>query len=169
MPIFIDGMNLSANHSSYCKNVEEELGKVLIREETDEMEEIINRFNELNEELLKKEYKEKAEEIFKSIPMKMEKFYERFDAECMNIPIFKYYDPYQAFQRISCASNEDIVAIKEKIIDRANNNPEITKIEALNLKMLGQIINDYVKGKETTIKTVLLREFAKELNEIVKK
>ena len=169
MPIFIDGMNLSANHSSYCKNVEEELGKVLIREETDEMEEIINRFNELNEELLKKEYKEKAEEIFKSIPMKMEKFYERFDAECMNIPIFKYYDPYQAFQRISCASNEDIVAIKEKIIDRANNNPEITKIEALNLKMLGQIINDYIKGKETTIKTVLLREFAKELNEILKK
>ena len=153
----------------YCKNVEEELGKVLIREETDEMEEIINRFNELNEELLKKEYKEKAEEIFKSIPMKMEQFYERFDAECMNIPIFKYYDPYQAFQRISCASNEDIVAIKEKIIDRANNNPEITKIEALNLKMLGQIINDYIKGKETTIKTVLLREFAKELNEIVKK
>ena len=169
MPIFIDGMNLSANHSSYCKNVEEELGKVLIREETDEMEEIINRFNELNEELLKKEYKEKAEEIFKSIPMKMEQFYERFDAECMNIPIFKYYDPYQAFQRISCASNEDIVAIKEKIIDRANNNPEITKIEALNLKMLGQIINDYIKGKETTIKTVLLKEFAKELNEILKK
>ena len=133
------------------------------------LESTINRFNELNEELLKKEYKEKAEEIFKSIPMKMEKFYERFDAECMNIPIFKYYDPYQAFQRISCASNEDIVAIKEKIIDRANNNPEITKIEALNLKMLGQIINDYIKGKETTIKTVLLREFAKELNEILKK
>ena len=105
----------------------------------------------------------------RSLHMKMEQFYERFDAECMNIPIFKYYDPYQAFQRISCASNEDIVAIKEKIIDRANNNPEITKIEALNLKMLGQIINDYVKGKETTIKTVLLREFAKELNEIVKK
>ena len=169
MPIFIDGMNLSANHSSYCKNIEEELGKVLVKEETDEMEEIINKFNELNEELLKKEYKEKAEEIFRSIPMKMEQFYERFEAECMNIPIFKYYDPYQAFQRISCASNEDIVAIKEKIIDRANNNPEITQNEAISLKMLGQIINDYVKGKDTTIKMVLLREFAKELNEIVKK
>ena len=60
-------------------------------------------------------YKEKAEEIFKCIPMKMESFYEKFDRECMNIPIFKYYDVYQLFQRISCASNEDIVLIKEKI------------------------------------------------------
>ena len=59
------------------------------------MEEILKHFNELNEQLIDKMYKEKAEEIFKCIPMKMEVFYEKFDKECMNIPIFKYYDAYQ--------------------------------------------------------------------------
>ena len=46
----------------------------------------------LNIQLIDKMYKEKAEEIFKCIPMKMESFYEKFDKECMNVPIFKYYD-----------------------------------------------------------------------------
>ena len=40
---------------------------------------------------------------------------EKFDKECMEIPIFKYFDSFQLFQRISCASNEDIVLIKEKL------------------------------------------------------
>ena len=73
----------------------------------------------LNSQLHDKMYKEKAEEVFKCIPMKMEQFYEKFDRECMNIPIFKYYDVFQLFQRISCASNEDIVLIKEKLMNRA--------------------------------------------------
>ena len=37
----------------------------------------------------------------------------------MNIPIFKYYDVYQMFQRISCASNEDIVSNKRKITKKS--------------------------------------------------
>ena len=39
----------------------------------------------------------------------------------MNVPIFKYYDPFQIFQRISCASNEDIVSIREILVDRARH------------------------------------------------
>ena len=49
----------------------------------------------------------------------MEQFYDRFESECMDFPIFKYYDAYRMFQRITCASNEDIVRIKEILIDRA--------------------------------------------------
>ena len=41
-------------------------------------------------------------------------FYDKFAKECMNVPIFKYYDVFQMFQRISCANNEDIMIIKEK-------------------------------------------------------
>lgn len=52
-------------------------------------------------------------------------FYDKFDKECMNIPIFKYYDAFQTFQRISCASNEDIVTIKEKLSDRAKGLKKI--------------------------------------------
>ena len=39
-------------------------------------------------------YQNKAEEIFKCIPMKMESFYEKFATECMDFPILKYYDVF---------------------------------------------------------------------------
>ena len=169
--IFLNGMNLSSLHSSYCSNVEEELSKVVIRDEKEysyeEMKEILDRFEELNEQLLEKQYKEKADEIFKCIPMKMEQFYERFDKECNNIPILKYYDSFQIFQRVSCASNEDIVAIKEKLVKRAKENQEITREEIENLRKVKRIMDEYISGKDTTIKIVLLREFAKELGEVV--
>ena len=172
--VFLNGMNLSSLHSKYCPNVDEELGKVIIRDNKEEyseeeLKDVLDRFAELNEQLLEKEYKEKADEIFKCIPMKMEQFYERFDKECTNIPVLKYYDPFQVFQRVSCASNEDIVAIKEKIIKRARENPEVLTEEMLNLSKLKRIMDEYISGKDTTIKVVLLREFAKELGEIIDK
>ena len=103
-------------------------------------------------------YKEKSEDVMKCIPMKMELFYEKFDKECMEIPIFKYYDMFQLFQRISCASNEDIVLIREKLVDRANKNPKKIEPEMKNIKQLKQIIDDYLKGKEPSIKIVMLKE-----------
>ena len=118
--MFFNGMNISSLTSEYCSNIEEELGKIAIEEVEEDMEEILKHFHKLNDQLLDKMYREKAEEIMKCIPMKMEQFYEKFDRECMKVPIFKYYDPFQLFQRISCASNEDIVLIKEKLLDRAN-------------------------------------------------
>ena len=167
--IFINGMNLSSLHSKYCPNVDEELGKVAIRDEkhysNEEMQKILSRFEVLNEQLLEKEYRDKADEIFKCIPIKMEQFYERFDRECTNIPILKYYDAFQIFQRVSCASNEDIVAIKEKILKRAKENQEVAQEEKDNLEKLKRVIDDYIEGKDTTIKVVLLKEFSKELGE----
>ena len=169
--IFLTGMNLASLHSSYCPNLNEELGKVIIRDENkntdEEMVEILQQFNVLNEQLLEKEYKQKADEIFQAIPMKMEQFYERFDKECMNIPILKYYDSFQVFQRVSCASNEDIVAIKEKIVKRAYENIEVAKEELENIIKLKQLMDGYISGKDTTIKIVLLREFTKELEEVI--
>ena len=125
------------------------------------------RFDELNNQLLEKEYREKADEIFKYIPMKMEQFYERFDKECNNIPILKYYDPFQVFQRISCASNEDIVTIKEKLVDRAKRFPKEIEPEMRNIRKLKQIIDDYTEGKLTSIKIVLLKDFSNELGNIL--
>ena len=169
--VFLNGMNLASLHSKYCSNVEEELGKVVIRDEDkyseEDLSEVMFRFNELNNQLLEKEYREKADEIFKYIPMKMEQFYERFDKECSNIPILKYYDPFQVFQRVSCASNEDIVAIKEKIVKRAKENPDVLREEMLNLGKLKRLMDEYISGKDITIKVVLMKEFSKELGDII--
>ncbi len=168
--VFFNGMNISSLTSKYCANVDEELSQVAVEDEFEtDMEEILKHFNEINMQLKTKMYNEKAEEIFKCIPMKMEMFYDKFDKECMNIPIFKYYDPFQTFQRISCASNEDIVTIKEKLVDRANRFKNEVADEIPNIKKLKQIMDDYIDGKLPGIKIVLLQDFSNELGNIIKK
>lgn len=165
--IFFEGMNKASLKASYCNNAEEELSKMTLGEKSYEIEEVINHFNNINEQLKDKMYSEKAEEIFKNIPMKMESFYEKFDAECMNIPILKYYQPYQLFQRISCANNEDIVLIKEKLSERATKYKKELEPELKNIVQLKKTIEDYIKSKKTSIKINLLEEFAKELGYII--
>ena len=168
--VFLNGMNISSLKSKYCDNVEEELAKITVDGEMNEdMEEILKQFNELNLTLKEKMLREKAEEIFKYIPMKMEVFYEKFDKECMNVPIFKYYDAYQIFQRISCASNEDIVTIKEKMVKRAEKYTKEIEPEMKNIKQLKQIMDDYIHGKDISIKIVMLKDFSKELGYILDK
>ena len=167
--VFFNGMNLASLKSEYCPNVDEELGKIAIDEVAEDMDDILKHFNTLNEQLHDKMIKEKAEEIFKCIPMKMELFYEKFDRECMKTPIFKYYDPYQMFQRISCASNEDIVLIKEKLVNRADKYAKQIEPEIKNMKQLKQIIDDYLSGKDPSIKIVMLKEFSKDLGYIIDK
>ena len=167
--VFFNGMNIASLTSQYCPNVEQELGKIAIEEVEEDMDDILKHFHMLNNQLLDKMYKEKADDIMKCIPMKMEQFYEKFDKECMEIPIFKYYDTFQLFQRISCASNEDIVLIKEKLIDRAERYTKKIEPEMKNIKQLKQVIDDYLKGKEPTIKIVMLKEFSKSLGYILDK
>ena len=164
---FLNGINISSLTAEYCDNVEEELDQISVEEVGTDMEEVVKYFNDVNEKLKDKMYAVKAEVIFKNIPMKMEVFYDKFAKECMNVPIFKYYDVFQMFQRISCASNEDIVTIKEMLADRAKKYTKEIEPEIKNIKKLKQIVDEYIEGKEPTIKIVMLEEFAKELENII--
>ena len=166
--VFLNGMNIASLNSSYCDNVEEELSRVALEDDdSEDMKEILEYFSSINEKLKEKMYMEKAEDIFKCIPMKMEQFYDKFDKECMQIPIFKYYDVFQMFQRISCATNEDIVTIKEKLLDRSKKYGKELREELTNLKKLKQVMDNYIDGKEPTIKLVMLQDFATELGNII--
>ena len=165
--LFINGINIASLSAQYCENVEEELDTVSVTEVGQEMEDVLKYFNEVNEKLKEKMYIEKADELFKYIPMKMEMFYDKFAKECMNVPIFKYYDGFQMFQRISCASNEDIVTIKEMLASRARKYKIQLEPEIKNIKKLKQIIDEYTDGKQPTIKIVMLEEFSKELDGIL--
>lgn len=167
--IFFEGMNKSSLTSNYCENANEELSELILGEKSLDVDDIISHFNTINNMLKDKMYREKAENIFKNIPMKMEVFYEKFDKECMNIPIFKYYDSYQFFQRMSCANNEDIVTIKEKLAERAKKYTKEVEPELNNIIGLKNIVDEYTKGKSITIKIILLNEFAKELGNIISK
>ena len=165
--VFINGINIASLNATYCDNVEEELDQISVDEIGTDMDDVVKYFNEVNEKLKDKMYMEKAEEIFKHIPMKMEIFYDKFAKECMDVPIFKYYDVFQMFQRISCASNEDIVTIKEMLLDRAKKYKTQIEPEMKNIKKLKQVMDDYIEGKEPTIKIVMLEEFSKELENIL--
>ena len=156
-----------AQKSVYCENIEEELDKIAIDKNYQDIEEILNKFYELNEKLKEKALSQKADEIFKCIPMKMEKFYDRFDKECMNIPIFKYQEPRLVFQRLMYASNEDLIIIKDRLIKRANMYVTDIIQEKDNLEELKKIIDEYIKDKNISIKTVMLEEFSKGLKQIL--
>lgn len=164
--IFIKGMDKAAKNSEFCDNLEEELSRIGI-DVGEDMEEILEYFHELNSQLEEKMHREKAEEIFKNIPMKMEQFYDKFTTECMDTAILNHYDPYQMFQRITCASNEDIVMIKEMLIDRAKKQKEKLKPELEFFEKLKKVLDDYCRGKEISIKIVMLKEFANDLGEII--
>ena len=165
--LFLNGINKASLNAKYCDNVEEELDTISVKEVGTEMEEVVKYFNEVNEKLKDKMYTEKAEELVKCIPMKMELFFDKFAKECMDIPIFKYYDAFQIFQRISCASNEDIVTIKEMLMTRARKYKNQIEPEIKNIKKLKQVVEDYINGKEPTIKMVILEEFSKELDNVL--
>lgn len=165
--LFFNGMNLASLKSEYVENAEQELNNLALGEKNLDIEDILAHFYILNNTLKDKRYTEKANEVLKNVPMKMETFYEKFDEECMEIPIFKYYDPYQLFQRISCASNEDIMGIKEKLVERAKKHTKELKPELKNIKKLKEIVEQYLKGKEITIKTVMLVELRKDLESII--
>ena len=167
--IFFNGLNVASLNSKYCENPEQELAAVSVEKNSSEMEEMLKHFYEINAQLKDKMYKEKADEIFKCIPMKMEDFYDRFEKECMDVPIFKYYDTYQMFQRISCASNEDIVTIREILRRRADKYQKEIEPEIKNIKQLKQIVDDYIRGKDISVKIVMLDEFSKDLDYILDK
>ena len=164
--IFINGMDKAVDNSEYCSNLQEELSRIGL-DVGDEMNEIVEHFQILNERLEDEMYRKKAEDVFKCIPMKMELFYDKFASECMDKPILNHYDAYQMFQRITCASNEDIVLIKEMLINRFKKYKDELVLEAPFVKKLKKVLENYCEGKEISIKIVMLREFANDLNEIL--
>ena len=57
--------------------------------------------------------------------------------------------------------------IKDKLIERAKKYPKQLESELKNITKLKEIIEQYMKGKEISIKLVILGEFSKELDLII--
>jgi len=163
--IFIESMDKASQNSEFCDNLDEELSRIGL-DVGDEMDEIVAHFHKLNDKLEDKMYRQKADNIFKCIPMKMEQFYDKF-SECKDKPILNHYDAYQMFQRITCASNEDIVLIKEMLVDRFQKYKDELASEAPFIKKLKKVLDDYCDGKDIGIKLVMLKEFSNDLEYIL--
>jgi len=164
--IFIDGMDRVSKTAEYCANIDDEFSKISVDVGEDNTD-VLKHFHEINKALYFKMKAEKADEIFKCIPMKMETFYDRFSQECMEEPILNYYDINKMMQRITCASNEDIMKIKEMLLDRAKKHTKELEPELKFIISLKSSIELYCKGRDVSIKTVMLREFALDLGNII--
>jgi len=166
---FINGMNVASLKSTYSKNIMEEIEKIGIEIESEEMKEVLDHFNNINEQLKDRLYIENAEEIFKLVPNNMEIFYDKFQKNFQDIPIFKYYDTYRLFELLLNLTNEQLVNFKDLIVSRhANVNLELEP-EVKSIKLLKQIIDDYIRGKIITIKIVILKDMSKEMEVILDK
>ena len=168
---FLKGMDKSILKSKYCRNVKDELSNLGIELSNElrlSMEEIVVRFTKLNDMIYEAEMKALSENVFKNIPMKMELFYDLFEKECMDIPIFKYYEPLQMFQRITNASNEDIITIGDKLVERARKSKKTLYVEKEFMEKLIRLLKTSIANKKNKIKTVMIESFIQRIEEIVK-
>jgi predicted DNA-binding protein YlxM (UPF0122 family) len=72
------------------------------------------------------------------------------------------------FERILLLENEDIVLVKDVIMARLMNQANLSN-EERNIRLLKQIIEEYIRGKVPTIKVILLQDFIKMLDLILAK
>ena len=59
------------------------------------------------------------------------------------------------------------MGIKEKLLERAKKHTKELKPELKNIAKLKEIIEQYLKGKEKSIKIVMLGELQKDLENII--
>ena len=85
----------------------------------------------------------------------------------MDEPIFKYYDAFKMFQRITNATNEDIVTISEILYTRAKNNKLEFADELEFMKNLKRHLENYLEDRKPQIKTVMLKSFVDIIDEII--
>ena len=57
--------------------------------------------------------------------------------------------------------------IKEMLVDRFKKYTDELAPEAPFIKKVKNVLDDYCKGKETSIKIVMLKEFSNDLNDIL--
>lgn len=94
----------------------------------------------------------------------MEQFYEKIYELCMNIQIFKYYGSFQIISKNILCKQWRYSFNKRKIIDVVTNRAKNKKYKTIKTG-----IDDYLKGKYSTIKIVMLEENSKGLEYILSK
>ncbi len=163
---FINGMNIAAANSKYCKNIDSYLDGLNLDETDEDIEYIFQHFNNLNLQTKEKEYIDVAKELLEMIPDKLERLADLFAENYLDVPIMKYYNMNTLFERILLLDNEDIVLVKKLFASRYEKVESI-KNEERNIRLLKQIMEEYIHGKIPTIKLVLIEDFIKTLDKIL--
>lgn len=165
---FINGMNLAAAHSRYCRDTEAFVDGIELDTSDENVGAVYNHFVSLNLQTKEKEYIEVSKELFEMIPDNVERITEPFTEKYLDVPIFKYYNMNTLFERMLLLENEDLVLVREVFMARLMTEPSLAN-EERNIKLLKQIAEEYIRGKVPTIKVILLQDFIKMLDLVLAK
>ena len=165
---FINGMNLAAGHSNYCKDIDTYVNGIELDEADENVMAVYQHFTSLNLQTKEKEYIVIAKQLFEMIPDKVDRISEQFTEKYLDVPIFKYYNMTTLFERILLLENEDIVLVKDVIMARLMAQTSLAN-EERNIRLLKQSIEEYIRGKVPTIKVILLQDFLKMLDLVLAK
>ena len=163
---FVNGMNIAAATSKYCKDIESYMAGTNLVEADDNITYMLEHFNNLNLQTKEKEYIEIAKEMFDMIPDKIDRLADVFAEEHLDVPIMKYYNMNTLFERIMLLENEDVVLLKDLIVARYEKVKDIEN-EERNIRLLKQTMEEYIRGKVPTIKIILIQDFIKALDMIL--
>ena len=163
---FVNGMNLAAATSKYCKDIDAYMSGTNLIDTDDNITYMLEHFNNLNLQTKEKEYIEISKEMFEMIPDKMDKLSDIFAEEHLDVPIMKYYNMNTLFERILLLENEDVVLLKDLITARYEKVKDIEN-EERNIRLLKQTMEEYIRGKVPTIKVILMQDFIKTLDMIL--
>ena len=163
---FVNGMNIAAATSKYCKDIESYMAGTNLIEADDNITYMLEHFNNLNLQTKEKEYIEIAKEMFDMIPDKIDRLADVFAEEHLDVPIMKYYNMNTLFERIMLLENEDVVLLKDLIVARYEKVKDIEN-EERNIRLLKQTMEEYIRGKVPTIKIILIQDFIKALDMIL--
>ncbi len=163
---FVNGMNIAAATSKYCKNIDAYMAGTNLIDADDNINYMLEHFNNLNLQTKEKEYIEIAKNMFEMIPDRIDKLADIFVEEYLDVPIMKYYNMNTLFERILLLENEDIVLLKDLIIARYEKVKDIEN-EDRNIRLLKQTMEEYIRGKVPTIKVILMQDFIKTLDMIL--
>ncbi len=165
---FVNGMNMAASKSQYCKDIDAYMSGTNLIDPDDNINYIFEHFNNLNLQTKEKEYIETAKKLLEMIPDNVDKMAEEFADNYLDIPIMKYYNMNTLFERILLLNNEDIVLVKDLVESRYQKVKDISN-EERNLRLLKQAMEEYIRGKVPTIKVILIEDFIKTLDMILLK
>ena len=163
---FVNGMNIAAANSKYCKNIDSYIDGINIEDSDGSIEYIFNHFNNLNLQTKEKEYIDISKELFEMIPDKLDRLAELFAEKYLDVPIMKYYNTNTLFERIMLLDNEDVVLVRKLFAARYERVKDLEN-EERNIRLLKQTMEEYIRGKVPTIKIVLLEDFIKTLDKIL--
>ena len=163
---FVNGMNLAAATSKYCKDIDAYMSGTNLIDMDDNITYMLEHFNNLNLQTKEKEYIEISKEMFEMVPDKMDKLSDIFAQEHLDVPIMKYYNMNTLFERILLLENEDVVLLKDLITARYEKVKDIEN-EERNIRLLKQTMEEYIRGKVPTIKVILMQDFIKTLDMIL--